>query len=143
MRTPKPFRAPSPLSHRNTSLPSGLGRMASTTRLLSFDIVPGSLVAAPARIASDPNVFPSCFHGPEFRAGEAWGKQQGSNSRNVEERPEPNYASENFVMSTFRNEQECRGSMRNKYVLTLPRLESGVRIPSPAPMFTITQDTAS
>src|SRR5271156_4466012 len=104
IRTPKPCRAPSPLSHRNTSLPSGLGRRASTTRLLSFVNFLGSLVGEPRHRGRPKCLAPTCFPGPRISAGEARGKRQEGNSRNVEERPEPNHAPKRIVLSTFRND---------------------------------------
>src|ERR1700736_230128 len=39
MRTPNPLIAPSPTSHTNRSRPAGSGRIASTKRLVSLDII--------------------------------------------------------------------------------------------------------
>src|SRR5262249_58520962 len=62
-RTPKPFNAPSPASHLNTSRPVQSGRKASTRRLVSLGIGALSKICFPEG------------HSDEGSTGEAAGKQ--------------------------------------------------------------------
>src|SRR5262249_20356567 len=123
IRTPKPLSAPSPVSHTNTSRPPARsGQIASTVRLLSFGTVGSAGIC-----------FLGCFPEPKFGAGEAIGKQQGGKLRNVTECSGSEYLPKMSVASMPRIGYTRPGTTRKGVTSTLPRLGSGVRIPSPAP----------